>query len=118
MKSKLTYAQRKARNKRSRDRANRLAKLRYALLIKLLGNQCAWCEDDGTNGPLTVDHVNGRAQANHHALTRSRRWSARVVIYWREYENGIQLQVLCHSCNSKDGRARQLAKEALPDAPF
>ena len=93
-------------SKAKKQRAWALAKAQtnYAALIKLLGGRCAWCGNNDIM--LTIDHVDGRLVPNSKA--RSSRWDVRVATYIREHHDGIRLQVLCRSCNSRDGRRRQL----------
>lgn len=99
--------------------ANRRAHTLHRWLIATLGNACAWCGLGWSDTHLEIDHIDGREHANHSALTRKMRWPDRVRQYVREFYNGTRLRVLCKECNSKDGRARQLAaQEALETCPF
>lgn len=99
--------------------ANRRAHTLHRWLIQVLGNVCAWCGATWTDSHLEIDHIDGRARSNHSAQTRQQRWPDRVRTYVREFYRGVRLQVLCKECNSKDGRARQLAlEEATRTCPF
>ena len=98
------------RMKRARD-LNRAAE-RFAALIQLLGGACAHCEETEPT-LLSVDHIDGITWDR-----RALRVDARVGRYVREFTEGVRLRVLCLHCNSVDGRARQLAEQDLPDAPF
>jgi hypothetical protein len=99
--------------------ANRRAHTLHRWLIQVLGNVCAWCGATWADSHLEIDHPDGRERANHSAHTRKMRWPDRVRQYVREFYRGVRLQVLCKECNSKDGRARQLAlQEARETCPF
>lgn len=106
------------KTQRRRKRAMEKAKRDHRALIYLLGNKCVWCENTWAEAPLQIDHMDGRAQANHSVENRQKRWDVRVKAYWREFYQGVRLRVLCIMCNSKDGRQRQLQDQDLPPAPF
>ena len=100
----------KNRVKRAKDLER--AKRRLAELIQFLGGKCHVCGEDNPT-LLSVDHVRGIKWKR-----SDYRFDARVGRYWRELDEGIELRVLCMPCNSKDGRARQLAEQNAEEAPF
>ena len=67
--------------------------------------RCSCCDRDLTCDLLEVDHVNGR----NWELQHTSRW-ARVARYWREYESGVPMRVLCRSCNARLGGGRRYAR--------
>lgn len=74
------------------------AKIWKAHLIHVLGGKCAECGDTGIESPLTIDHVLGRTWK-----IRDLRLDARVKRYWKEFNEGAYLRVLCYLCNSNGG---------------
>lgn len=84
----------------ARYRARVLAEARvwHAHLLHVLGGKCFRCGDDGSNAPLSVEHVFGRRWE-----ARSLRLDERVKRYWREFNSGVFLRVLCIPCNGADG---------------
>lgn len=104
---------------RKRKRAMQKATHDHRALIALLGGKCAWCEATWADCPLQIDHMDGRHPWEDNGTMRNKRWDVRVKKYWREFREGVRLQVLCKDCNSKDGRRRQMeAQEAAKTCPF
>lgn len=99
-------------NRAKRHRLQERAAFRFGFLIAELGGVCTCC---GETDPslLSVDHVDGITW-DRYAL----RLDARIGRYIREFLEGVRLQVLCLICNSKDGRARQLAESQEGACPF
>lgn len=69
-----------------------LAKRKHKKLCNMLGGKCEIC---GTKEDLTIDHVEGRSWD----LKKVASWT-RAKIYWREFNTGVKLRVLCYSHNS------------------
>lgn len=89
-------------------RTTRTYKKRHAELIEKLGGKCVEC---AATDRLEVDHVDGRDwKPREHSST------ARVARYWREYESGILLRVLCKSCNCKKEN-KPGSGDPVPPAP-
>ncbi len=65
----------------------RIKELRAAL-----GDRCIEC---GSRSNLTIDHVKGREYE-----ARKLSSTSRVARYWKEFEEGVKLRLLCNSCNS------------------
>lgn len=81
---------------RGREQAAR-RRIRKAL-IKALGGKCALCgkRDDLLAGlRLCIDHVEGR-DWDVRAISSHARWAR----YWREFQAGVPLRLLCPSCSS------------------
>ena len=86
--------------------------VRYNWLIIKLGGKCREC---GTTENLELDHPNGKT------------WEAaklspqmRIKRYEEDYENG-QLDLLCRSCNARDGALNKHFYSAIrngEDVPF
>lgn len=99
------WAWRRARRQAAFERA----RYHYRCLIDSLGGRCECC---GCEDPtlLSIDHVDGITW-----VRRELRYDARIARYIEEWCEGVRLRVLCLLCNSRDGRARQLAAvEAVP----
>lgn len=62
-------------------------------LVQLLGGVCANC---GSTEDLEIDHINGRDYKLEETSS-----DQRVTRYWREYNAGVPLRVLCADCNKK-----------------
>jgi hypothetical protein len=67
------------------------------LIVEILGGICAECGEQRLSR-LTVDHRDGK---NYDATGLSTDQRARI--YLSEYNEGVRLQCLCHSCNSRKG---------------
>lgn len=80
------------------DRADKAARAMIDALIDELApdGKCADCGEEG--GALEVDHVNGR---DWDPASMSKKQRAQK--YWEEYEDGVELQALCRTCNAVDG---------------
>jgi 5-methylcytosine-specific restriction endonuclease McrA len=76
----------------------------FWLLTEILGGICVECGEQRTK-KLTVDHVHGK---NYDATGLSNDQRARI--YLREYNEGVKLQCLCHSCNSRKGHPDATSK--------
>lgn len=113
-----TWSRTKLRRKRALAQATRDHRVLIALLCLPDEPHCSWCKRGWDETHLQIDHMDGRAVAVNNAAMRNKRWDVRVRRYWWEYLHWVSLRVLCKECNSRDGRARQLALEELPDAPF
>lgn len=103
-KSPTARLRRQAQYKRAHARNDVRAKALHAELVKLLGGRCETCDDDGQASPLSIDHKDGVKWVIHNL-----NFYRRTIRYWKEYREGVPLRVLCMVCNSKDGRARQMA---------
>ena len=68
-------------------------KERHSVLVAKMGSACACC---GVIEDLQIDHKNGKEWRSNRLS-----WRARVLRMEREYAAGVQLQVLCRSCNEK-----------------
>lgn len=66
-------------------------------LVKLLGGKCVDCgtTKDHKKNPLEIDHPNGR---DYDLRKMDQTW--RVAVYFREYRNGVKLEVRCRRCNA------------------
>lgn len=67
-------------------------------LIKLLGGVCVDCGTKGSKkNPLEIDHVEGREYE-----VREMDSVARVIQYWKEFYEGVKLEVRCkrHNANA------------------
>jgi hypothetical protein len=69
-------------------------------LVEKLGGKCVEC---GSTDDLEIDHMDGRDWE-----PRALSSTMRAARYWREYEEGVRLRVLCSSCN---GARNQYARE-------
>lgn len=78
-------------------RQNAWAKRRRQQLIELLGGCCQHC---GRTRKLEIEHIDGCTWADRRSKLSP---PQRVTIYWREYENGTPLTVLCRRCNARKG---------------
>lgn len=80
------------------DRADKAARAMIDALLDELApdGECAGCGEKG--GALEVDHVNGR---DWDPASMSKKQRAQK--YWEEYEDGVDLQALCRTCNAVDG---------------
>lgn len=60
--------------------------------------RCARCRRTLSADWLEIDHPTGCTWDK-----RARNAWCRVAIYWREFQEGVPLRVLCRSCNGSDG---------------
>ena len=98
--ARASWPARKKRREQARARTARLiqlAKPRYIELIDKLGGKCVFCGATWDDLPLTVHHGQGRTWE-----ARRVRFDLRVKRYWEEHEAGVDLQVACLPCNSRD----------------
>lgn len=96
--------------RRIRDRAwecrrRLLGKWLRAGLIEVLGAVCERCAERRLS-KLEVDHVDGR---DWH-LSRTSSYH-RAVRYWKEYLAGVNLRVLCRSCNGSYSPTKRQSAE-------
>lgn len=59
---------------------------------------------------LEIDHPNGRRVSNRDPRHRRKSFAARVKEYWLAFAAGESLQVLCRSCNVRDGGGRRIGR--------
>lgn len=103
---------RRGQNRRRHQRLREQAKALHTKLVGELGGICMLCQEDGTNAPLSIDHINGigwdKAHNKYNSVDRVRR-------YYKEYQAGVPLRVLCVPCNSG---YRPVSALDYPAAPF
>jgi hypothetical protein len=80
------------------SRQVRWARKKRDLILSVLGGKCVFC---GITTNLTFDCIRATGD-RHHRLSSV----ARVTYYVEQMRRG-NLQVLCHSCNSKKGAGSQ-----------
>lgn len=111
---------RRQQDKRRQAKLSARAAAAHQQLIRELGGRCARCEATEDEAKLTVDHVD--VEFGYQERLHKRSWPYRVLYYLKEYEQGVQLRVLCHQCNSVDGARRWIEHKELLDgleeAPF
>ncbi len=108
--SQETLKERRARWCRENARRREFARELHQALIRVLGGKCDRCEGDETM-PLTIDHVDGARAWDIRQLNSV----SRVQKYVDEFYEGVELRVLCLSCNSDD---RNIRAKQLEEAPF
>src|SRR5262245_50356281 len=96
-------------NRKTERESTRAHRRRLELILRLGGPRptCARCSQRPMDpNKLQIDHVNGKTW-----IANKLSQAGRVRRYWREYEAGVPLRVLCEECNEQDGfrRARGLA---------
>lgn len=87
------------------------AKRKRRELIEILGGKCSDPACSTPEADLEIDHVNGRTWE-----PRKYELSWRISRYWQEYRDGVELRVLCKSCNSS-GRNKPSRKEQYTNEP-
>jgi hypothetical protein len=92
-------------------RNSKLARKKRRELVATLGNVCALL-DSTCNGNLEIDHVYGRTWE-----PRTFSSLARVNRYLDEYKQGVQLQDLCKSHNTRKQRDLERSRLTFNDKP-
>lgn len=104
-----TPAQKLKRKARDAEKVQ-VAKIARVALICVLGAECETCHERDLD-KLEVDHPKGRGYS-----ARGLNSFQRIARYWQEFCKGVDLRVLCRSCNASDGAKRGQAW--WQEAPF